>query len=72
VLLNLEKFVHVSEGELVVLVCELSVVAETLKQDELLGGALLGNGGLNQFNDELHVVVHCTKLVLLELIISDH
>lgn len=62
VTLDLEQLVHVSKLELIVFALELSVVAETFKEDELLVGALLGNSSLNEFYDELHIVVYSRVL----------
>jgi hypothetical protein len=70
--LNLEELIHVPELKFGVVVCEFAVVAKTFQEDELLGGALLANGRLNQFDYEFHVVVDGGILVLLEVVVVGH
>jgi len=64
----LEKLIHVPEGQLVLSISELAVVAAALKQDKLLIGALVGNSLAYEANHEFHVEMNSGEIILTVLI----
>lgn len=70
VLLNHEELVHKTELKLVLEVIELVRVADTLKKDVVLVGALLSDGLTDQVHHEVKVEVHSGVQFLLKVVLD--
>jgi hypothetical protein len=70
ILFNSKNLVHVPQREFIHFIFHLCVVAKTLKQDEALVGASLGNCVLNKSHNNILVVVHWIESAFASFIIE--